>query len=553
MVEQSPNSVSASDVLTGIERTLRSHRLYEGTGPQYWEHLDSLGRMLRSHPTDTVFNLSPFGPYLDGEEPPKAQSPVRLWFELFEDGVRQVVIRRTVKKRELDEFLRVLAAHERGQEDIVTRLWRKELPNINTQVVRALVGVCRTPEEASNELRERREYWRSGVMGVSASDETGADSGVALDEEDIRVLATSEHSYDWIRLSRPSASGDNEAMIRPKMAAEIERKLGDFDRFFDMVQVVKDPDATFLSAVLESMAKHGKQHVTQSFCTKLLEQGDEVPASLIARAHEVLAENAGPSLDTDSVDVFEHAPNPELRDSALPDLEIEVDPDEETDESVPVIEEPSDLERLTFQLTSQNPRMACDAVNGLFAMGTEEAIEVALTGYRAHSDSVRQLVLVHSIRLISQQPDEAIVALLDPVILRAFDKEEAPIRAKLLRCFESHWNTTREQHLVRVFRQPGYKYRSIDERTTMLRVLAANPSEATVECMGAVLNQVRLFSSDTELQFQLAVAKALLEIDTPQSRLQVHRVLKAWTVPGRVKEEIKLLLKAQTGSRKGSS
>ena len=87
----------------------------------------------------------------------------------------------------------------------------------------------------------------------------------------------------------------------------------------------------------------------------------------------------------------------------------------------------------------------------------------------------------------------------------------------------------------------------------MLRVLAANPSEATVECMGAVLNQVRLFSSDTELQFQLAVAKALLEIDTPQSRLQVHRVLKAWTVPGRVKEEIKLLLKAQTGSRKGSS
>ena len=99
MVEQSSSSVSASDVLTGIERTLRSHRLYEGTGPQYWEHLDSLGRMLRSHTTDTVFNLSPFGPYLDGEEPPKAQSPVRLWFELFEDGVRQVVIRRTVKKR----------------------------------------------------------------------------------------------------------------------------------------------------------------------------------------------------------------------------------------------------------------------------------------------------------------------------------------------------------------------------------------------------------------------------------------------------------------------
>ena len=479
MVEQSPNSVSASDVLTGIERTLRSHRLYEGTGPQYWEHLDSLGRMLRSHPTDTVFNLSPFGPYLDGEEPPKAQSLSGSGLSLFEDSSsgRHSAYFCSCS----DEFLRFSRPASAGKKHRHAAR-RKELP---TSTPGCPCAGWRMHQKRRATSFAAAEYWRSGVMGVSASDETGADSGVALDEEDIRVLATSEHSYDWIRLSRPSASGDNEAMIRPKMAAEIERKLGDFDRFFDMVQVVKDPDATFLSAVLESMAKHGKQHVTQSFCTKLLEQGDEVPASLIARAHEVLAENAGPSLDTDSVDVFEHAPNPELRDSALPDLEIEVDPDEDTDESVPVIDEPSDLERLTFQLTSQNPRMACDAVNGLFAMGTEEAIEVALTGYRAHSDSVRQLVLVHSIRLISQQPDEAIVALLDPVILRAFDKEEAPIRAKLLRCFESHWNTTREQHLVRVFRQPAISIApSTSERhaCVLAPIPARPPSSAWVRC-----------------------------------------------------------------------
>ena len=150
------------------------------------------------------------------------------------------------------------------------------------------------------------------MIGVSASDETGTDSGLALDEEDIRVLATSEHSYDWIRLSRPSGPNDNETLVRPKMAAEIERKLVDFDRFFDMVQVIEDDGGSFLSSVLESMAKHGKQQVTQTFCTKLIEQSDEVPAALVARAQEVLAENAGPSLDTDSVDVFEHASNPEL-------------------------------------------------------------------------------------------------------------------------------------------------------------------------------------------------------------------------------------------------
>jgi len=509
--------------------------------------------MLRSHSSDTVFNLSPFGPYLDGDEPPDAQSPVRLWFDLFEDGVRQVVIRRSVRKRELDEFLRVLGTHERGQEDIVTRLWRKELPNINAQVVRALVGVCRTPEEASTELRERREYWRSGVIGVSASDETGADSGVALDEEDIRVLATSEHSYDWIRLSRPGNSERNETLVRPKMAADIERKLVDFDRFFDMVQVIEDDGGGFLSAVLESMAKHGKQHVTKAFCSKLIEQRGDVPAALVARAQEVLAEHSGPTLDTDSVDVFEHAPNPELRDSALPALEQDSDPDADTDEVVPEVEEPSDLERLTFQLTSENPRIACEAINGLFAIGSAEAVEVALSGYQATSDSVRQLVLVHSMRLISQDPSEELTDLLDPVLLRAFDKEDAPVRAKLLRSFETHWNPAREQHLTRAFRQPGYKYRSIDERRSMLKALAAHPNDATVECLGAVLNQVRLFSSDAELQFQLTVAKALLTIDTPKSRMEVLRVLKAWTVPGRVKSEIKLLLKARTEEKKGSS
>ena len=87
----------------------------------------------------------------------------------------------------------------------------------------------------------------------------------------------------------------------------------------------------------------------------------------------------------------------------------------------------------------------------------------------------------------------------------------------------------------------------------MLRVLAAHPNDATVDCLGSVLNQVRLFSSDAELQFQLGVAKVLLNIDTPQSRLQVHRVLKAWTVPGRVKEEIKLLLKARAAEDKGTT
>ena len=388
---------------------------------------------------------------------------------------------------------------------------------------------------------------------MSASDETGADSGMALDEEDIRVLATSEHSYDWIRLSRPSSPGDNEGLVRPKMAAEIERKLMDFDRFFDMVQVIDDKEGAFLSAVLESMAKHGKQQVTKAFCTNLIEQGDEVSSALVERAQEVLADNAGPSLDTDSVDVFEHASNPELRNSAhsIPEVELEIDSD--ADETVPEVEEPSDLERLTFQLTSENPRIACEAVNGLFAIGTEEAVETALTGYDANSDSVRQLVLVHSMRLNDQKPEDTIISLLDSVLLRAFEREDAQVRGKILRCLQTCWNPVREHHLTRAFRQPGYKHRSVDERTALLRVLAANPSDAIVECLGAVLNQVRLFSSENELQFQLSVAKALLGIDTPQSRMQVHRVLKAWTVPGQVKTEIKLLLKTQAEDRKGPS
>ena len=66
---------------------------------------------------------------------------------------------------------------------------------------------------------------------------------------------------------------------------------------------------------------------------------------------------------------------------------------------------------------------------------------------------------------------------------------------------------------------------------------AAGP-ERRIAFLGELLTQVRLFSSETEMSFQIEVAKVLLHIDTHQARLHVYKVMKGWTVPKRVKTEI---------------
>ena len=71
-----------------------------------------------------------------------------------------------------------------------------------------------------------------------------------------------------------------------------------------------------------------------------------------------------------------------------------------------------------------------------------------------------------------------------------------------------------------------------------MRVLGSYTDSKTIAFLGELLTQVRLFSGETEMQFQVEVARVLLRINTHQSRLHVYKVMKGWTVPAKVKAAI---------------
>lgn len=546
-------SATTQEVLTGIERALKSHQLYEGSGPQYRQHLDTLCRTIRASVAESAFNVSPFGPYLDGEEAPVADSPARLWFDLFEEGVRQIVIRRSVSTRELDEFLRVLGSLDPNREDIVTRLWRRDLPHIHTHIVRRLVGVCRTPEQADQDIRERTEYWRSSVMGLVDSNAAKPSAQEVVEAGDLRVLATSEHSFDWCRVSRAPSEEVKEGWLRPKLAREVDRQMQDFDRFLDVADVLEDDSASLQRAVLESMIRHGNVEVTHRFCRALLDRSDSLPDALIELAKQALSEEVLDLESSATVDVFEEAPRPapssksgSTLEAAQPALApLAPAPEPEAPEALETID------RLMADIGNSNPRVACEAINGLFELGTPNAIAGALSGYSAPSSSVRNLVLLQALRLVSEQPIDAIRLSVDPVLVQAFAKEEDEFRSKILREFRDHTTDRRAAQVRKWIQNPGFKFRSLDERIAIVWALSTHKGASTTAFLGELLTQVRLFSGDTEMTFQIEVAKVLLAINTHQSRLHVYKVMKGWTVPKRVKKEIQAAIAKSKPTEEG--
>ena len=86
-----------------------------------------------------AINLSPFGPYMDGASAPTEGDYARQWFDLFEEGARQIVFSAGISSDEIRELMHVLCGTEIENEDIVTALWRKNLHHINVQVARVLV------------------------------------------------------------------------------------------------------------------------------------------------------------------------------------------------------------------------------------------------------------------------------------------------------------------------------------------------------------------------------------------------------------------------------
>ncbi len=153
--ELSPAAVPVAALLTSLSRCARSLTFYSPNNRALRLFFDRLaGEMaatLDRHEVLTV-QVEPTRFVFAGEavfeDPDRERS---LPFRLYRDGIRGVTFQRGIRREELLTLARILGVRETGQqlhgEDIVTRLWRAELPHVRHEVVKGFVRESLSSDE----------------------------------------------------------------------------------------------------------------------------------------------------------------------------------------------------------------------------------------------------------------------------------------------------------------------------------------------------------------------------------------------------------------------
>ena len=505
-----------------------------------------------------TINLSPFGPYLDGDAAPTEGDYARQWFDLFEEGARQIVFSAGITDDEIRELMHVLCGTDVDSEDIVTALWRKNLHHISVQVARVLVrhsDLMGTDQKHS--LEQELGRWRQMLGGIT--DDGGVDfvdqeRHVELQQDDFRLLALDEKTFDWCRIAREAPAEVRADARRPRLADDIDRQLTDYERFLDVVDATGSDAKQLLLDVLGSLIHYGNTTELDRFLLILAShEGIGAKAvSALMEDTEVLSQlvpmiEAAPDVFTGSLEAFAALnapllPEVEEEDEALseaPTVTMSVsEPDEDVD----------DMDVHRSNIFSQNPRAACESVNSLFAMSTEMAIEIAIEAYASKSVSVRQLVIIHVLRRTMGENPDSLRVKLEALAIEGLKDPDAGIRKLVQQHFLKHLSEDRLDAVIASMSHVGFSGKDLSERVLLLQIVSRfDHEQKVIDFLCDLLLKYRLFSSEGELQFQAEVAKQLLRSDNPKAQNAIAKVLKRWTVPTQVKTMIQDEIKAMQG------
>ena len=550
----------STQLLNSLEKTLRSYRLYEARGPQYEAHMGGLSKSASEATAQgpVTINLSPFGPYMDGESAPTKGDYARQWFDLFEEGARQIVISTGITDEEIRELMHVLCGTDVDSEDIVTALWRKNLHHISVQVARVLIRHSdMLGTDKKHTLEQELGRWRRMLGGVSNDggvEFAEQERHMELQQDDFRLLALDEKNFDWCRIAREAPAEVRADARRPRLSDDIDRQITDYERFLDVVDASGSDAKKLLLDVLGALIHYGDAPELDRFLL-ILASHDGVGSKAVYALMddtEVLAQlvpmiEAAPDVFTGSIEAFAALNVP-----LLPEQEHEEDIlSEAPTEMFAVPEQPESVDQIEVHrsnIFSQNPRTACESVNALFAMSTESSIEIAVQAYASKSVSVRQLVVIHVLRRTMGENPDSLRVKLEALAIDGLKDADAGIRKLVQQHFLKHLSEDRLNAVMKSMTNSGFSGKDLSERVLMLQIVSRYDHEQKIiDFLCALLLKYRLFSSDQELQFQAEVAKKLLRSDNPKAQNAIQKVLKRWTVTTQVKtmirEEIKALEK----------
>ncbi len=217
--------VRLDKLISSTDKAFRSYRLYEARGPQYEAHVREMASQaaLSTEQGPAILTITPHGLQSDtNRSASDSESELnRTWFDLFEQGARQIVFTNGIETAEVREMLQIMAGEQHG-DDILTVLWRRDLPHIQIAVARTLVRGRRTSMSTQETLEAQYGHWRNLLV----PDAHASDQRVQIQPDDLRVLAVNSKPLLWCADCKEPPEPDTATGLFDDKLEEVNAFLG---------------------------------------------------------------------------------------------------------------------------------------------------------------------------------------------------------------------------------------------------------------------------------------------------------------------------------------
>lgn len=465
MTTPSPANAQLLDkLISSMDKAFRSYRLYEARGAQYEAHVREMASQaaLATEQGTAVLTVTPHGIQTHTARADDPTELNRTWFDLFEQGARQLIFSPGVDRDEIREMLQIMGGGNTMGEDILTILWRRELEHIQVVVARTLVRGTGANIDTADALEAQYGHWRN----LLAPEATTTDKKIQLSPDDLRVLAIDGDPLLWCEgCVEPPQNVSNESVF--------ETSTGDMAEFLDLLagEEVSEEDCDhILGHLIGSYARLG-----------LTEDINKVMA--LAEAHPALGTwslermlDAVGGIDA-LIPLIESSPSAfrdtlmalAATDTALMEelLEkIEADTVRGEIETLVITQDSAPLAFHSGRMSGGSVEEQLESVQYLFDLGTEDAVYLAIEGCASFHDEVRAYTLS---RMIAVYEDPMRTSM-----LRLFRDKQETVRVQVYRFIKKGGDRHFLRETLALAKDSYFSRRSEDEQWEVIQTLSAH-------------------------------------------------------------------------------
>lgn len=455
------NTLLLDKLISSVEKAFRSYRLYEARGAQYEAHVREMASQaaLVTEQGPAVLTITPHGLQTHGERSAREHDLNRTWFELFEQGARQIVFTPGIETREVREMLQIMAGEHHG-DDILTVLWRRELNHIQISVARTLVRGVRSNMTAEETLDAQYGHWRNLLV----PDAQASDRRIEINPDDLRVLAVNQTPFQW-------CAECIETPMQPAEDALFASEANEIDAFLPLLAALEPAEVDdVLTNLIGSYARLG---LTDKI-NQLMSVAEGHPAlegwsleRMLTAAGGIRALipliESGPEAFRESLSAMAAA-DADLIEELLGGIEAEAIRDEV--EALVITQEVAPLAFHSARMNSAILEEQLESIKALFDMKTDQANYLAIEGCTSPHAEVRLYTLSRMETIFEESMRNN--------LMRLYRDTDEAIRVEVFRFIKRSGDRYFLREVLATAKDSYFTRRSEDEQWEIITTLAAH-------------------------------------------------------------------------------